>query len=517
MNIDLSFYWKLFLRRLPVMALLVTVCTALGVFTAIRLPTTYSTSARLLVEDPQIPDGMVASTVRISAPEQLDIIRQRLTTRANLIDIANEYNVIENIRAISPDDVVEEMRESTGIRLSTGRDQAIIMSINFEGRSGKVVADVVNEYVTLVMEANLDFRMSRAEDTLDFFEQEVDRLNSQLDEQSVRITAFKAANAAALPENQPYRLGRQSLLLERIPMLERDLATATTQRDEFERIFQNTGSVNQGDQPRALSIEEQQLENAKNELVLALAVYSEDNPRIVQMRAMIERLETIVAGQQTAGVNVEVPADASPQEAVFQATIIEMDNRIASIEADILRTTEEIAALQVAISDSAANEIQLSALERDYNNIQDRYNSAINNFNAAQMSEQIETSAQGRRITVIENAVVPSEPSGPNRPRVIATGAVLGLGLAGGFFMLLEILNRTIRRPVELVNRFNVMPITTIPYLESKSRRMSRRLMLFSATLVAIIGVPLALWYIDTNYMPLDIFVQKVLSRLGLG
>ena len=50
MNIYLYFYWKLFLRRFPVMALLVTVCAALGVFTAIRLPTTYSTYARLLME-----------------------------------------------------------------------------------------------------------------------------------------------------------------------------------------------------------------------------------------------------------------------------------------------------------------------------------------------------------------------------------------------------------------------------------------------------------------------------------
>ncbi len=54
------------------------------------------------------------------------------------------------------------------------------------------------------------------------------------------------------------------------------------------------------------------------------------------------------------------------------------------------------------ISRSSAIGIQLSALERDYTNIQARYSAAVNNLNSARMSERIETTAQGQRITVIE-------------------------------------------------------------------------------------------------------------------
>jgi len=32
-----------------------------------------------------------------------------------------------------------------------------------------------------------------------------------------------------------------------------------------------------------------------------------------------------------------------------------------------------------------------------------------------------------------------------------------------------------------------------------------------------LIGVPFALWYIDTNYLPLDLLVQKVLERVGIS
>ena len=90
MNIDFTFYLKLFIRRLPVMALFVIVATSLGVISALKLPETWVSSARLLVEAPRIPANMVRSTVQTNAGEQLDIIQHRMTTRSNLIDIANK-------------------------------------------------------------------------------------------------------------------------------------------------------------------------------------------------------------------------------------------------------------------------------------------------------------------------------------------------------------------------------------------------------------------------------------------
>lgn len=92
----------------------------------------------------------------------------------------------------------------------------------------------------------------------------------------------------------------------------------------------------------------------------------------------------------------------------------------------------------------------------------------------------------------------------------------MGIALAGGFFVLLELLNRSIRRPAELEARFNITPIATVPYMESRGRRLVRRMALVTATLIAIVGGPLILWYVDTNYMPLDLLVQKALSRLGI-
>lgn len=516
MNLDFAFYWKLLLRRLPVMMLFILACSGLGLITATKLPDTWASSAKLLVERPQITQ---VETIETDAVEQLDVIQQKLTTRANLIDIANRFDVFEDIRSMEPDQVVERMRQATEIRRSAGRDQATLMTISFEGRSGRIVSDVVNEYVTLALAESIENRVSRAENTLEFFDQEVERLGAELDRQSSRIAVFKSENAAALPEDQSYRLGRQTLLQERLARLERDLAANQAKRREIINIYNATGRVDPNEQSLARRTPAQeQLIVARAELEHALSVYSDSHPQVIRRKALVDRLEAAATAQAQVMNAPEGAAEAkSPAEALLDATLAEADNQMEFIQSDIDSTVAELEALQGAISRSSANGIQLATLERDYENIQTRYNSAVNNLNAARMSERIESTAQGQRITVIENANVPRVPAGPNRVKIAAVGVLAGLGLAAGYFMLLETLNRTVRRPAELFGRFGVTPITVIPYMENRRRRLARRGGLVVAMLAVLIGVPLGLWYIDTNYLPLDVVVQKGLQRLGLG
>lgn len=515
MNLDIAFYWKLLVRRMPVMMLFVLLGSGLGVITALKLPETWSTEARLLVEAPQIPDEMVRSTIQTDALEQLDIIQERLLTRANLIDIANRLNVFEDLREMDPDQVEEAMRTATRIRRTEGRNQATVLRISFEARSGRIAAAVVNEFVTIVLDENASFRITRAAGTLQFFQQEVQRMEEELALQSAKISQFKSENVAALPENQSYRLGRQTLLQERLERLERERSVYLAQREDVLNIYEATGEVRREGGQASLSADEQRLRNAEAELNTELSRYSETHPNIVRLRALVTRLEDSIAADKAALLAEE--EETSTEDPVLTATLAEIDTRLEFIENDIESTTSELAQLQEAITRSSSNGIILTGLEREYQIIESRYNAAVLNLNASQMSERIETTAQGQRITIIESATVPNEPTGPNRPKIAIAGAAAGIGLAGAYFALLEFLNRTIRRPAELVSRFDITPIATIPYMESRRRRLIRRASIIGATVFVLISVPLALWYIDSTYLPLELIVQKGLSRLGLG
>ncbi|MEO0369829.1 MAG: lipopolysaccharide biosynthesis [Pseudomonadota bacterium] len=507
MTFDLKFYWTLFLRRLPVMAALFLVCAGIGVALAIKLPTTYMATARMLVEAPQISD--LPGTLQTNGAEQLEVIQNRLMTRANLIDIANRRDVFP--RGASPDTIVEGMRGATEIRRSSGRNRATLMAIEFKAGDPQVVAAVVNDYVTLVLNENTRLRTGRAESTLQFFTQEVDRLNTELDLQSERIVAFKSANAGALPDSLDYRLNRESLVQERVSRSEREIAGLQDQRNRIIQVYEATGRV-QAAEEQQLSPAERRLAQLRGQLESQRLVYSDTNPRVRVLLTQISQLEAEVAAE--AGANSG--GEDTSQESILNIALAQIDSQIELREETLADDKSELTELRASIERTAANGIALDALERDYTNAQLQYNQSIARRDQAQVSEQIELSARGQRITVIEQASVPNRPSSPNRPLVAMGGVGAGLGAMAALFILLEMLNRTIRRPVELTASLGVTPLATIPYMQTRRQFWTRRLLKLTLLLAVIVAVPVALWAIDTYYRPLDLIYSRLLQQIGL-
>ena len=155
----------------------------------------------LVVEGAQISDTFAESTVQVEATQQLEVIQQRLMTRANLVDISNKFRVFRGEGSMSPDDIVDRMRDQTEISISAGRDRATFMTISFTSNRAKISADVVNEFVTLILAEDAEIRGVGSRQTLEFFVQQVEQLDQQLARQSAEIVAYKEANKDALPES----------------------------------------------------------------------------------------------------------------------------------------------------------------------------------------------------------------------------------------------------------------------------------------------------------------------------
>lgn len=506
MTFDLKFYWALFIRRLPVMAALFLFCAGIGAALAIKLPTTYSASARMLVEAPQISD--LPGQIQTSRAEQLEVIQQRLMTRANLIDIANRRNVFEP--GMSPDAIVSAMRGATDIDRSSGRNRATLMSISFDAGDPQTVANVVNDYVTLVLSENQRLREGVAESTLAFFTQEVNRLATELDLQSERILAFKTANAGALPDGQDYRLNRETLVQERVARSEREISGLRDQRDRIIQVYEATGRIQVGQQQQ-LSPAERRLNELRAQLESQRLIYSDTNPRVRVLLTQISQLEAEVAAQTGTA-----EAETESQESVLNIALAQIDSQIELRQETLANDQAELVELRRTIEATPANGIALDALERDYSNAQIQYNQAIERRDQAQLSEQIELSARGQRITVIEQAAVPNRPASPNRPLVALGGVAAGLLAMAGLFVLLEVVNRTIRRPVELTAALGVTPLATIPYMQTRRQFWTRRLLKLTLLIAVIIAVPVALWAVDTYYRPLDLIYSRILQQIGL-
>lgn len=510
MNFDLRLYWKLLLRRLPAMMVLFIGASMIATILALRVPDIYSTSAKLLVQPPQIPGELADTTVNINANEEIAIIQQQLQTRANLLDIARTQNVFENYSSRQPDEIVAAMRRNSSIRSSgggRGRDEPAIITVSFEARSGQIAANVVNEYVTRIVSASVENRTGRAQDTLEFFQQEVARLDEELLIQNGRITEFQNANAGRLPSDLPFRLNRQVLLQERVSNAARQRTSLSEQR---ERIVAAFGSVNGGLPETPQTPEQTQLRDLERQLSDALTVYSEANPRVTTLRARIDNLRARVTA---------IPApleDGTQPQSMLDLQLAQIDGQIDNIDVQVAEAEGELADLSESIAATPLNAATLQSLERDYENTRSQYDRAVQRLAQASTGERIEVTARGQRITLIEAADAPRSPSKPNRPVMMATGAMVGLGLAGGLFFLLELFNRRIRTQGELKRSLDIVPLITLPYLESSGRRFLRRSLQVASMIIVLVGVPTALWAIDQYYISLDLLAQRVLDRVGL-
>lgn len=511
MTQDISFYLKLLYRRFPAMAALFLLCTCTGIVLALRQPPVYSASAILLVEASQIPSEMVRTTVQVDANEQLAVIQKRLMTRDNLLEVARENRVFPDLSTMHPNDIVREMRSRTQLRRSGGRNRADVMTVRFEGPNPRKVAAVANQYVEIIMEASNEFRSERVGGTLEFFEQEVNALSQQLDEQSAKIVAFKNENADALPEGLGFRLSRQSLLQERLSRAERDLEGLQQQREDIQKIYANTGTLSTAN--AASTPAHARLNKLQGQLDAALGIYSNSHPRVRLLQNQI----SVVEQQIQSAAAIELAASGSgeaEQVSALDVSLAEIDSRISSVTQQIADTTDALSRLQDAIDRTPANGIALEAMERDQQNLQGLYSGAVQRLSQARMGERIEQSAKGERVTVLEPATVPNAPSGPNRVKIMGAGAAGGVVLAGGLFMLLEMLNMTIRRPADIKRALNITPLATVPRFETQADRRRRRWVQFAMLAVVVIAVPSSLWLVDTYYMPLDVLFEKVMNRL---
>ncbi len=369
---------------------------------------------------------------------------------------------------------------------------------------------MVNEYVTLILNENSRYRKSRATGTLVFFEQEVEKLNRELDRQSAKILEFQSENSDALPSTLQYRLNRQGQLQERIALNERERLSLVDQRRRMVQLFEITADA-RARAPESRTREENELENLRADLAKALLVYSQDNPKVKLLQARIDQLALLVDDEKRATADL-----ADPQEMMMTLQLEEIDNRISVLENQNAQTQIEIDEFDDSIERTPGNAIVLEALDRDYVNIQSQYNSAVDRLSRAATGERIEVLSKGERITVVEQPNVPIEPASPNRPVIAGGGSLLGVMLAAAAIVLLELSNRTIRRPVDLSIRFGVVPLGVLPVIRTPGDRLMKGAVMLTVVTVVVVGVPAALFMVHTYYLPLDLIADKALGKLGI-
>jgi uncharacterized protein involved in exopolysaccharide biosynthesis len=179
-----------------------------------------------------------------------------------------------------------------------------------------------------------------------------------------------------------------------------------------------------------------------------------------------------------------------------------------------IEALEKVASAPPAPTNDAATAASLEALTAQQESLQKNLDAASAKLAAARLGENLERDQQSEKLEIIEQPTVPQEPVKPNRLKVLALAFAAALFGGAGLIVLMEILDKGIRRSNDLLSVVDGQLIVSIPYIttavELRARR--RRIFVFVGAFALIVIGLLIVAYLFLP--PLDLMIAK--ARVGL-
>ena len=575
-TIDIKDYLKIIKRRSKFLLIPLVVISILSILLSVLLPSVYRSMATILIEEQEIPSDLVRSTVTTFADQRIQVISQRIMTRANLMDIIQKFDLYPKERkSKSEERILEKMRESIKVepisanvidkRNGQPSLATIAFILSFDDNSPALSQKVANELTSLFLKENIKSRTESAENATLFLSEESRRLKEKIQKIQSDLAVFKEKNLNQLPQisqlnqqelttisNQLLSLDSQERsLLERQFYLEGELAqidpnamatNATGNRvfDMKDRLkileseypsLQAKYSANHPDVIKAkreidslknrtgghtdLNDLNAELTNKKAELALLLKQYSVKHPDVLRLKKQIDNLQqSMLIANETESANSSVLPD-NPAYITLKAQLQSIQADLKSLVFTRSQLNKKVAELRQSLRQAPMVEKEYIDLIQDLDNTNLRYREVSAREMEAQISQQLEVERKGERFTLIDPPQEPLEPISPNRAAILFLGFIFAIASGFGSVFIAEMLGSTINNEKTIAAILGVPPLSSIPYLESKeeSQALTKRRLTFLAGM--LIAIAVAVMVFNFTVMPLDVFWFKLLRVIN--
>ena len=488
----------------------------LAVAVALLIPPIYRSTGSILIESQQIPTDLVQAAVTSYADERIEVIKQRVMTRDNLLRIIRKYSLFADAGpTFTPSDQIDEMRKTIVVELVNanvrsdrgGGPATIAFSVSFEHRRAEIAQAVANDLVTLFLDENAKVRTQRAAQTTEFLTQEAQKLRKELDAIESSIATYKQQNGNALPENVALGLAAMQRVEADLRQVERDYAATQDELRVLESDRANVGT--------SLSANLTELQRAQAELARMSATYTENHPDLKAARRKVESLEQ-ASGTATSG------SASTPRRTPTEAAVSRIDARAASLR-DRLKVLSgqrsslraRLGEMDVALVRSPQIERGLAALTRDHQTAQKKYDEIQAKKMTAQVSENLEGDQKAERFAVLEPPTLPDKPVKPDRKKLLLLGLMLAMAAPVGMVSLMESLHGTVRGVGQISAVLGQKPLVAVPFIPVASELAERKKMLLALVVGGVLVLGLVLLLVHFLILPLDVLFMKALFRLG--
>lgn len=519
-----GYYVKIVKRRIwHLIVPFIAVCTV-SVVVALVLPVIYKSTANILIEQREIPEEYVTSSMTIFAEQRMQSINQRVLTSSGLLELINQFDLYADLRKKETiDEIIEKMRddiELTPVNVEiadrkSGRTASatIAFTLSYKGENPKKVQQVTNTITALFLKEDIKVRKDQATSTSEFLKDEKDRIFTQFGDYEKQLSEFKEKNVNSLPEMFQVNMQALNTTQRNIEQTKENLRALREKEGELREELANTLKDYEATQIGQKDDDEKRLEALKMDLINLKTKFSDLYPDVKKIKQEIADLEKKVQVSKN---------EKNEDDMIKNPAYVTLSSRLAGIRSDIesvkislkdLAQKEEMYQTRLAATPSV--EEKYNALLTERNMLKTKFADLQAKMMEADVAQILESKQKGERFTLIEAARLPEKPFKPNRLAIMLIGVVLGLGAGVGLASVVEFSDSSFRDEAALAKATGFPVLTEIPVIITEEEEVKNRAKAIIICVGIIAAVIVGLILFDQFVMDFDVLMAKISRKLS--
>ena len=512
-----SEYLKILRRRKWLLILPIIAVTTAVAYVVYRLPDVYESETLIVVRPSNLPTSVVTGVTEDTMTRQLTAINQVVTSRSSLQPLVEKYELyrVERGRGEPMESVIDEMRNNIRVAVNTSRND-ITNGFNIAYRyrdpriAQAITAELASKYINVQTAEDVN-RNTAAKRFIDDQVAQAQEAVAAIDKQRSEFMTSKVGQLpseaqALLNQLTGLREEQKALMTEVGRLQDRRAASANQlallqQQKEVDIVTVAENLTDPKTTP-AWSLLVSRKAQLDGELTRLKQEYKEKHPDVIakqeEVKQVQDQMDLMISEwkDKIKAKEARLKANPSAQLNAVQNEIKLIDGEIKRQQGLLVQNETNIASLVTRINNVPGVEVQLSAIERDYQTKKGALDQLLLQQQRITLNKDAATQQQGEGIEVVDPANLPSKPVAPKRLMLSSVG--LGVGLALGLLLiavfegprLLTIQN------VEDARHYTGLPVLlSVPELltpqEARAVPRRRRLLLAAGVVATMVSIPM--------------------------
>lgn len=411
--------------------------------------------------------------------------------------------------------VIAMMRKDISVDVNTSRNDITNgFNITVRGRDPKTTQAVTSELASKYIDEQTRDTVHKGTSAKEFMNNKVQQAKDELDAIDKKRFDFMTSNVGTLPSEATALVSQLTGLREQQKALMTDVGRLQDRRAAaINQLALIKKSTEQQKVDIAENLTDPKTTLAWSQLVTRKAMLEGELTRLKQ--EFKDKHPDVISKQKEVD---QVKQDMDDMIAEWKQKIKEKEEKLAnrpdlaasSVEAEINMTEGEIKRAQGLLADNEKQigalvqrinnvpgvEVQLGAIEREYNTKKAAYDLLLTQQGKINLVSDAASEQQSEGIAVVDAANLPSKPVAPKRLMLSAIGLVLGLGIGLVLTGVFEIPRLMTIQTTEDVRHYTGLPVLiSVPELltpqEARAIPRRRRLLLAAGMAVTIVSIPL--------------------------